>query len=373
MVRLILTFMLLICSSTYAIKFIVYGDTRDGLKVNAVQAKQMNKENPALVINVGDVWGSTSQANWRTTLITQPTINTLLTTNNFLVSRGNHETFAQLSSFKPSLLRGNVEKYSFTQGNCFFICMGMAPNSDYKWLREQLASEASKAATWRFIYHHYPIYSSFGMYADGVTFSGPLTQYRNLCDTFNVTASFYGHAHGYLRTKVINNGLPVSVSSSVDLSSTLGTVYILSGGGGAPLDGVSKPAWWTSYQNNNKFFITIIEAGTDTCTFTSKDTSGAVFDQLQMFYEKVEVKLNKENGPVLADIPEVHYQSSVLYVTNSFTDKSKIDIFGINGRVFYSSFIQPGKYSLSNNFRSGIYLCRIVSGSKKFTGRFIVK
>ena len=52
MVRLILTFMLLICSSTYAIKFIVYGDTRDGLKVNAVHSQ----ENTPSVIILGLVY-----------------------------------------------------------------------------------------------------------------------------------------------------------------------------------------------------------------------------------------------------------------------------------------------------------------------------
>src|SRR6185436_16103118 len=103
-------------------------------------------------------------------------------------------------------------------------------------LEKELQSDAAKAAAWKFAFSHYPIYSTGDHGASGVP------ALEKLCDKYGVAVYFDGHDHIYERTHQIYAGKAIDPGSK--LTAGKGTVYIVSGGGGAPLYAVGKE-WWT--------------------------------------------------------------------------------------------------------------------------------
>jgi predicted phosphodiesterase len=268
-------------TSAYALKFVAYGDSRDDMTTFGSINNRIGGENPECIVFAGDCWGSSSQTSWVNAIKANTVTNALLNANLYLVSRGNHESFSQLSAVSPTVVKNSSERYSFTQGNCFFVSMGMNPSSDYTWMQQQLSSAASTAASWRFIFNHYPIYSTGSHGADGSNSSGAsIDQYRALCDQYHVTMCFAGHDHIYERTKLIYNGAAVGSGTTFNISTTPGTVYCVTGGAGAPLYGVGSD-WWTGYANGTYNYV-VLNATADTVYATAKDENGSVIDAFKI-------------------------------------------------------------------------------------------
>ncbi len=257
------------------LRFTVFGDSRDGYAVHQNVLNQMAKSNPQLIVDTGDLWAGypTGSAQWLTITKSNANLATLLANNLYLVSRGNHETASELLAFKPTLVRGGTETYSYKIGNAFFVSAGMDPSTATASLKTALSSAEATSATWRFVYSHYPIYDS----GDG---HGPVTgvpSVEALCDTYHVTAFFTGHEHIYERFNQIKASAVVDTSDAMKASK--GTVYLVSGGGGAPFYTVTTPLAKSHTHVTNKNHFSVIDLTATTMSVQVLDVNGAQLDK----------------------------------------------------------------------------------------------
>ena len=97
-----------------------------------------------------------------------------------------------------------------------------------------------------------------------------------LFDKYGVDAVFSGHEHDYERSKPIN--YTASMTSSQE-SYTKGTMYVVSGGWGAPLR-ESGSEWWTDFSFSEHHFV-VIDISTDgTLNLQTKNLSNLTVDEI---------------------------------------------------------------------------------------------
>lgn len=131
-------------------------------------------------------------------------------------------------------LPNNEHYYSFNYGNAHFIALDTADGFLYDevnqlaWLRADLASPASRRATWNFVYYHHPLLTC--------TYKSNIPEVAALLfpifDEFDVDAVFTGHAHTYERLFPLKNGVPVNQAQNPNYKDPEGTLFVVSGCGG---------------------------------------------------------------------------------------------------------------------------------------------
>ncbi len=196
------------------LRFVVYGDTRDGHSIHRKLVALILKLKPDLVIQTGDlVNNATEDSQWKTYDSITGEMRKKLPV---YPVRGNHDVGAgYLKRFTSPTTSGNRLYYSFDRGECHFIgldtCTSVAKDSEqYDWLEKDL-EKASTKAKHIFVSFHVPPY--------GIGWHGSDLGVRSsLCPLFikyGVRSVFNGHDHNYYRT--LRNGV----------------TYVTSGGGGA--------------------------------------------------------------------------------------------------------------------------------------------
>lgn len=292
MKRFILSIILLIAcfGNSYAIRFVVYGDTRTNAPDHRVILNQINGEEPDLILNTGDVW----QYNWDYTpekdpgqifyniLSENPNVFELLKNNKYLISRGNHEDRDSVliweNKFKYTLRRNNEFVYSFTQGNCFFICLEYQPWEHLEYLEEQLKSKAAEDAQFIIVFAHAVIYSSGAGYTtDGWESSGKKSVI-NLFDKYGVDLYFNGHEHNYERTHLMYQGIAVSKSNIINPKDQ-GTVYVVAGGGGVTLRDFTGVYHYSNTRLKTHSYC-MLSTSSNQLVMDVKDSMGNPIDQL---------------------------------------------------------------------------------------------
>ncbi len=228
-----------------ALHFAAYGDTRTGFATHQQVIDRIARLDPQLIIHSGDLWDGYSQDTFRSILTKNVNVGKLLGSGLFVVSRGNHETVADYLAFTPSLARdGATERFSYTSGNSFFVILGMDPTPSATYLESELKKPEATAARWRFVQSHYPIYSG------GLHGARGIPAIEKLCDQYHVAIYWSGHDHIYERSHQVFGGQVVDTTD--DLTVNKGTVYVVSGGGGAPLYTSNKiPTTHTNLSTNN--------------------------------------------------------------------------------------------------------------------------
>jgi hypothetical protein len=254
--------------SASSLHFVVYGDTRGDLATHQSVVDAYAKLDPQLVLHSGDLWDGYTPAEFKTVLTKNPNIAALLDSNLFLVSRGNHETAADMRAFQPTLVRNGQELYSATVGPAFFVSLGMDPASAVSFLQQELSSPAAQAATWRFVFSHYPIYSG-----------GPHGGHGNaaiesLCDQYGVAIYFDGHDHLYERSQQMHGQQIADRGDALTVAK--GTVYIVTGGGGAGLY-TGQPIPSTHLQRTTYNFVDVAATST-ALTVNARTPDGKAFD-----------------------------------------------------------------------------------------------
>ena len=201
------------------LRFVVYGDDRDGHAVHRKIVALIAKEEPSLVFNTGDLVRAGSAADlWKTF---DDITTSLRKTTDYYAVRGNHDVGTPRfeSRFAPPESKSMTSWFSFDRADSHFIGLCIdgyarygAGSDQYKWLASDLAA-ASKRAKHTFVFFH------IGPYSIGAHGSN-LDVRKALCPLFvkyRVDAVFTGHDHIYYRTR------------------RDGVNYIVTGGGGAEL------------------------------------------------------------------------------------------------------------------------------------------
>ena len=218
--------------------FLVFGDSGQGTAGQTAVAIRMAPEQPDLVLHVGDVaqingvfdeYASYYFEYYWTLMLQVP----------FYSVPGNHDYYTANAIPYLSYQAQPVDNvpapdvgryYSFDRGDVHFVAIDSNLLADDTASRRMLAwlenDLATTRATWRIpFFHHlpYPIEHHVG---DPICLAAQ-QQLVPIFERHGVQLVFSGHEHTYQRTKPLRGGTPVT--------SGMGTVYVVSGGGGGNL------------------------------------------------------------------------------------------------------------------------------------------
>ncbi len=256
--------------------FLVWGDTRDGAVEQEKVINAMPAAQAAFAVNMGDVVGTGARKEWGPDHFTP--IRTLARSVPTYVVPGNHEYYSmdgrgRVPWFETYLEQpGNEYWFSFDYGNGHFIVLDsnksipadMPPGSEqYRWLVKDLESAACRNAGWRFVFMHHPLYTSSwsGEYYDGE----PLLRerLRPLFERHGIDMVFHGHTHAYEFGRLPKGN---------------GVAYVITGGGGSPLDDTVYREWEHVEKVEFKYHYCSINVDGRKLRFSAVDANGKVFD-----------------------------------------------------------------------------------------------
>lgn len=261
-----------------AFAFTVIGDTQNNPKVTARVAELAYALRPNFQVHVGDVVGSGPKK--------QEWVEEFLRPSEPLMSRvcvyptiGNHEEDAHWY-YDYFTMPSPEYFYSFAYGNAQFFMVDtnrpITPGSEqYRWLDESLARSE---ATWKFVAHHHPVWSSDendhgDTHRGGSTWGKP--EHRPLAALYErhgVDLVFNGHIHMYERTWPIRDG-------KVDPT---GVRYITTGGSGGGLEGFAPSRTWFMASGTRRHHFTYIAIHEGVLQFRVYDEEGRLFDSMEI-------------------------------------------------------------------------------------------
>jgi len=262
-----------------AFSFAVIGDTQKNPKMTAKIAKVMSDRRPHFVMHTGDVVDNgPDKAEWVHELFGP--CSDLFARCPIFPTIGNHEK-NHAWYYKYFSLPDPEYRYRYRYGNAdFFVVDSNKPlkpdTEQFKWLDAELGRST---ATWKFVYHHHPAWSSdsndYGDTAKGVARLGDLNV-RNLVGLYEkhkVDVVFNGHIHLYERTWPLRDG---------KVNRKNGVVYVTSGGGGGKLEDFGPLPTWFKAQLRVDFHCCYVNIHGGRLEFKAFDQNGSLFDQFEM-------------------------------------------------------------------------------------------
>jgi hypothetical protein len=166
----------------------------------------------------------------------------------FFPSRGNHDFAFEGDDGEPLAWRDlftvpndspgrTGAYYSYDWGPAHFLVLDYFPppadaSEQLEFAEEDLRGARARGVAWLIVYQHVPIYSA-GTYAN---LQHPIRELvARWCDEFAVDLVLSGHDHNYQRTYPVRGGVLRDGWQDPDFLSPRGTVYVVTGGGGAGL------------------------------------------------------------------------------------------------------------------------------------------
>ncbi|MFN9184090.1 MAG: metallophosphoesterase, partial [Planctomycetota bacterium] len=245
-----------------AVSFAVIGDTQKNPKVAGAIAELAWAQRPHFVMLAGDlVDQGKKDSDWREEFF--PSMNVLISRIPLFPVLGNHEQNAK-NYFDYMALPDPEYYYSFSYGDADFFMIDSnrkvdAESEQYRWLEEKLAAST---ATWKFVCHHHPPYSSdendYGdLWKTNQSTRGDLRvrQMVPLHEKYGVDIVWTGHIHSYERT------WPLKDNEAVDAG---GTIYMITGGGGGGLEtaGPYRPFFQNNVRRGHHYVMVHINGKT---------------------------------------------------------------------------------------------------------------
>lgn len=210
-------------------RFFIYGDNRSRHDAHRRVVTEMLKHGPPdFILQTGDmVENGNESAQWPVFFEIEKE---LLRHTAFFPTPGNHERSAR---YFEDIFHQDKPYYAFDWGNAHVTVLdsditnlgayereqSVMWNEEVRYLEEDLA--AHQKADFRFVMMHHPPYTAV---ASRQGTNGYVTALTPMFEKYRVAAGFFGHDHNYQHH--LKNGIH----------------YVTTGGGGAPLYDVSKPA-----------------------------------------------------------------------------------------------------------------------------------
>lgn len=267
-------------STATTFSFAALGDSGVGAKAQFEVADRLAALAPDFVLHTGDVIYPGGEATLYDPRFFKPYRETLRRAP-FFPSLGNHDAvtangapYLQTFHLPANSSPGKGRYYSFDWGNAHFIALDpvtspFKPGSaQYAWLEQDLATTR---ATWKFVFFHYPPYSS-GPHGSNLAVRAA---WSPLFERYGVDIVFNGHDHDYERSVPIHDYVPNSQ----------GVIYVVTGGGGSTLYPVGKSRW-TAYADAIHHLVHVVISG-NTLTLRAVRPDETVFDSLTLTHGEV--------------------------------------------------------------------------------------
>lgn len=274
------------------IRFVVGGDSRSGgdwPRWRDNISRTMAKFNPSFVLFNGDFvrqgdyqwewdnWFAAAQEYWvDNDNLTIPIIPCI----------GNHELYgdpggaAYYGQFYLPYLPADEKWYSLNWGPDLHIIVLNSETSvsgdQLDWLKSDLI--AHEDYRWKVAIFHKPAFSG-GIHESTLSIQ---RYWVPLFDNYHVDLVISGHDHDYERTYPIN----YTISENTPMQSPEnGTIYIVSGGWGAPLR-PGSPDWWSAYGPEREYHFVVVDIFENgTLHMQAVDANGETFDEYSIHKE----------------------------------------------------------------------------------------
>lgn len=244
------------------VSFAVISDTQDNLPVAGDLSKLAWAQRPHFVLHSGDLVGRGKlDSDWVEEFF--PAMSPLISRVPLFPVLGNHEDDAR-NYYNYMALPDPEYYYQFSYGDADFFMIDSNRNVDpgseqYQWLDKVLGESK---ATWKFVCHHHPPYSSdendYGdLWKTNESTRGDLRvrQLTALYEKHVVDIVWCGHIHSYERT------WPIRENRAVESN---GTIYMITGGGGGSLEtpGPYRPFFQNNVRRGHHYTMVHINGGT---------------------------------------------------------------------------------------------------------------
>ncbi len=265
-------------------RFVAFGDCGVDLQPQFDVAARVEALNPDLALILGDVIYEAGEAANFTPRYFTP-YRSIIRRSVWYPVVGNHDIGTAngqpfLDAFHlPTNSKDGTEKYySFDYGNAHFVALdgNQIFNADmYDWVDADLAATAKR---WKFVYFHQPMYSDPGTHGSDLTLRFYL---EPIFAAHKVDLVFSGHNHYFSRTFPIQNGVAVDTAQGSSYRDPGGVIYIVAGGGGRGLYGVTngeplvRSAW-------SVFHTMAVDVVGDSIYVQAVLPDGTVFDSLSI-------------------------------------------------------------------------------------------
>ena len=276
--------------------FSVWGDNRDNRAVRTQMVKAILSGAPAFSLGVGDYVESGGELpQWDPWF---EDMEPLLRAVPLMPVIGNHEAradayFAQLPTPAHPHAEGyhDQEYYSFDYASMHVVALSTeasAAGAQRDWLRADLAAAAARPGIrWTVAFGHRPPFSSgrHGSWLQAYEAWAPVF------DEFRVPLTFWGHDHDYERTVPLRGGM----------AGGKGTVYVVTGGGGAPLGEVGASGF-TAFSKTTYEFLEV-EVGPDELSVTARDALGEAFDSFKVAHPSLAARREQQRPETIGREP----------------------------------------------------------------------
>lgn len=258
--------------------FAVISDTQGNPAVSGKLAGFAWEQRPSFLLHPGDlVSNGPDDSHWTQHFF--PSMNPLIRHVPFYPVLGNHERNAQYYYDYVSLPTPEYY-YTYRFGNAQFFMIDTNRNVDpeseqYQWLEKELAQSD---ATWKFVCHHHPPYSSdendYGNLwktNKGTRGDTKARQLVPLYEKYYVDIVWNGHIHSYERT------WPILQNKAVDAGAP---IYMITGGGGGHLEtpGPVRPFFMNTVRRGHHYAMVRINGSK--LEFQAYDLDNRLFDQM---------------------------------------------------------------------------------------------
>lgn len=235
------------------IAFAAVGDSRGGYAVWARMIDQMIARDVDLVVFSGDaVFFGQAQDEWDQFFTTAEP---LFTRVPVVSVHGNHEVNAP-NFYAQFAMPGDEENFGFDYGHAHQLVVNDSPEvlDDLTgkvpaFMAADLAAHAT--APWLIVNHHRGLYSTGAGHGSDSTLRAA---WGPVFDQAGVDLVLNGHDHDYERTKPLRG-------EAIQPTAADGTIYVVSGGAGAPLHANGASAWTETSASLHSATVVRVRAG----------------------------------------------------------------------------------------------------------------
>jgi acid phosphatase type 7 len=287
--------------SSDAVRFAVTGDSRDEPTIFADIQAAIYAEGIDFQLFTGDAVNiGANQDEWNALFEATSgadgfAVETALGAIPFMPINGNHDNlvvnyvaqFALPQELSEGEAAQGEEWWSFDYGNVHVIGLNDTPKSSalgddqLSWLKSNLAAVDRDVTPWIFVTHHRSTYSCGGSHGSDLDLR---KAWQPIFDEYQVDIVFSGHDHLYERTKPMrglngSEGKVAAMAADGAAINASGTMFVVSGGAGAPLYGADGRCDHTFITESVRNYVIVEIQGRD-LTLTAYRDNGSILDEL---------------------------------------------------------------------------------------------